>query len=45
LSGSDDGPTLEARDGFNIDGVEFKAREDFAAAAIDWRGMVWNAGA
>lgn len=45
LSGSDDGPTLEARDGFDIDGVEFKAREDFGAAAIDWRGLVWNAGA
>jgi hypothetical protein len=39
------GPTLEARDGFDIDGVEFKAREDFAAAPIDWRGMVHNAGA
>jgi hypothetical protein len=45
LSGTDEGPTLEARDGFDIDGIEFKAREDFAAAAIDWRGMVWNAGA
>jgi hypothetical protein len=39
------GPTLEARDGFDIDGVEFKAREDFAAAPIDWRGMVHNPGA
>jgi phage head maturation protease len=39
------GPTLEARDGFDVDGVEFKAREDFAAAPIDWRGMVHNPGA
>jgi hypothetical protein len=45
LAGTDAGPTLEARDGFEVDGVEFKTREDFAAAAIDWRGMVWNAGA
>jgi phage major head subunit gpT-like protein len=45
LSGTDEGPTLEARDGFDIDGVEFKCREDFAAAALDWRGLVWNAGA
>jgi hypothetical protein len=39
------GPTLEARDGFDVDGVEFKAREDFGAAAIEWRGMVHNVGA
>jgi hypothetical protein len=45
LAGTDEGPTLEARDGFDIDGVEFKAREDFAAAALDWRGMIFNAGA
>jgi hypothetical protein len=45
LAGTDEGPTLEARDGFDIDGVEFKAREDFAAAALDWRGLVWSAGA
>jgi hypothetical protein len=45
LAGTDEGPTLEARDGFEVDGVEFKAREDFACAAIDWRGLVWNAGA
>jgi hypothetical protein len=38
------GPTLEARDGFNIDGIEFKVPEDFAAVAIDWRGLVLNPG-
>jgi hypothetical protein len=45
LAGGDEGPTLEARDGFDVDGVEFKCREDFAAVGIEWRGMIWNAGA
>jgi len=44
LAGSD-GPELDARDGFDIDGVEFRAREDFAAAVVDFRGMVLNPGA
>ena len=29
----------------NIDGVELKARLDFAAKAIDWRGFYKNPGA
>ena len=45
LAGTDEGPTLEARDGFDVDGVEFKCREEFACAAIDWRGLVRNQGA
>jgi hypothetical protein len=32
---------LESRVGFDVDGVELKARLDFAAKAIDWRGF-WN---
>jgi phage major head subunit gpT-like protein len=44
LAGAD-GPELDARDGFDIDGVEFKAREDFAAAVVDWRGLILNPGA
>jgi hypothetical protein len=44
LAGSD-GPELDARDGFDIDGVELRAREDFAAAVVDWRGLVLNPGA
>lgn len=36
---------VERRDGWSVDGVEFKARLDFAAKAIDYRGMVKNAGA
>lgn len=34
----------ETRYGFEVDGVEIKARHDFAAKAIDYRGMVKNAG-
>jgi hypothetical protein len=39
------GPSLETRTGWDVDGIEFKAREDFGAAAIDWRGLVKNLGA
>jgi hypothetical protein len=45
LSGSEPGPVLDARDGFEIDGVEFRCREDFAAAVVDYRGLVRNPGA
>jgi hypothetical protein len=38
------GPYSETRIGFEVDGVEIKARHDFAAKAIDWRGMFRNAG-
>lgn len=36
---------IEQREGFNIDGLEVKARTVFAAKAIDWRGMYRNNGA
>jgi hypothetical protein len=36
---------LETREGFNIDGIETKARVVFAAKAIDWKGMYRNNGA
>jgi hypothetical protein len=39
------GVYIETRQGFEVDGVEIKARLDFAAAAIDFRGMQKNAGA
>ncbi|VVO20012.1 hypothetical protein PS712_04156 [Pseudomonas fluorescens] len=39
------GVYLESREGFNVDGVEVKARHDFAAKAIDWRGLYKNPGA
>jgi Mu-like prophage major head subunit gpT len=38
------GPTLETRVGWDIDGQEYKAREEFTATPIDWRGLVKNPG-
>jgi len=38
-------PFLESKDGWSVDGVEFKARIDCAAAAMDFRGLQRNAGA
>jgi hypothetical protein len=40
-----DGVYIETRQGFGVDGFEIKARLDFAAAAIDFRGLQKNAGA
>lgn len=41
----ENGPTVESRVGFDIDGLEIKARHDFAAKVIDWRGVYKNPGA
>lgn len=38
------GVYIETRQGFEVDGIEIKARMDFAAAAIDYRGLQFNAG-
>lgn len=38
-------PFLEMKDGWRIDGVEWKVRLDYGVAAIEWRGAVTNAGA
>jgi hypothetical protein len=38
------GVTTETRTGFEVDGIEIKARHDFATKAIDWRGLYRNAG-
>src|SRR5262249_18839636 len=38
------GPTLESREGWDIDGMEFKARMEITATAIDFRGLVKNPG-
>lgn len=35
----------EQRTGFDVDGLEIKARMVFAAKAIDWRGLYYNPGA
>lgn len=40
----EEGLFTEQRLGFDIDGLEIKGRIDFAAKAIDWRGMFKNAG-
>jgi hypothetical protein len=37
------GVYTETRSGFEVDGIEIKARHDFAAKAIDWRGLFRNA--
>lgn len=41
----EDGLYTEQRQGFEVDGLEIKARQAFAAKAIDWRGMQYNSGA
>jgi hypothetical protein len=41
----EDGPVVETRNGFDVDGMEIKCREDFAAKVIDYRGLYKNAGA
>jgi hypothetical protein len=30
--------------GFDVDGIEIRARLDFGAKAIDWRGLYRNPG-
>lgn len=37
-------PFLESKDGWRVDGTEWKVRLDYAVGAIDWRGAVTNAG-
>ena len=40
-----EGPIVESEMGFEVDGLSIKCREDFAAKAIDWRGLYKSAGA
>jgi hypothetical protein len=40
-----EGVYTETKQGFEIDGVEIKARMDFAAGAVEFRGLQKNAGA
>jgi len=35
----EEGPQTFTRNGFEVDGLEIKTRLDFAAKAIDWRGL------
>jgi phage major head subunit gpT-like protein len=39
-----EGVALETRMGFDVDGIEIRARLDFGAKAIDWRGLHKNPG-
>lgn len=43
LQGSN-GVYTETRVGFEVDGIEIKARHDFGAKALDWRGLYKNPG-
>jgi hypothetical protein len=40
-----EGPVIESDLGFEIDGISYKCRLDFAAKAIDFRGLYKNPGA
>lgn len=40
-----EGPVIETEMGFDVDGISFKCREDFAAKAIDFRGLYKAVGA
>lgn len=37
-------PYLESREGFNVDGIEYKVRIDCGAKAVDWRALYRNDG-
>jgi hypothetical protein len=39
-----DGPSVESRLGWEVDGIEFKARHDVTAKVLDWRGLYKNQG-
>lgn len=45
LSGSNNGPYLETKEGWTVDGVEYKVRIEFGVKAIDYRGLYCNFGA
>jgi hypothetical protein len=38
------GPQIEARLGFQIDGLETRVRLDFGCGFVDWRGWYYNPG-
>jgi hypothetical protein len=45
LAGRRRGPGRRVRSGFDVDGIKLKGRLDFAAKAIDHRGLYKNPGA
>jgi hypothetical protein len=36
------GPELLAKDGWDINGRLYKARDEFGCTVMDWRGMVYT---
>jgi hypothetical protein len=40
----EEGPQIENRVGFDVDGLEIKCRLDFAAKVVDWKGIYKNEG-
>jgi hypothetical protein len=40
-----DGPVIDSKPGFEVDGFSYRGRLDFAAKAIDFRGLYKNPGA
>jgi hypothetical protein len=44
LDGNDQ-PFMDQKDGWNVDGTEFKVRIDAGVKALHWRGLYKNAGA
>lgn len=40
----EEGPQVETRAGFEVDGIEFKVRLDFGAAFLDWRSWQMDPG-
>ncbi len=41
---STQGPEFFTREGWSVDGIEFKVRDDFGGGILDWRGFYKNAG-
>lgn len=42
---SGEGPQVESKSGWDVDGVEVRVILDFGAGFVDWRGRYVNAGA
>lgn len=42
---NEEGPQVSTRDGWDVEGMEFKVRLDYACSIIDWRGLYKNPGA
>ncbi|HWI20363.1 MAG TPA: Mu-like prophage major head subunit gpT family protein [Vicinamibacterales bacterium] len=41
----EEGPQIESRAGFDVEGIEMKVRLDFGCGVLDYRGLFKNAGA